>query len=102
MKKGDFCVIAAVIVIIAALVVFMPFKAGARIVVKENNKTVYEGSLFRDKTVELKNNTLIIKNGYAYMKKANCKNGICVHTGKISKKGENIICLPNKIVAEIK
>ena len=36
-----------------------------------------------------------------YMSDATCKNKICVNTGKISKKGESIVCLPNKTIVEI-
>ena len=42
-------------------------------------------------------NVLIIENGYAYMSEADCPDGTCIRTGKISKAGESIVCLPNKI-----
>lgn len=102
MKKGDFFIIGAVVAVFIALIVLLPFKAGKTVVVKQDNEIVYEGSLFKDHTEKLEGNTLIIKDGQAYMKDATCKNGVCVHTGKISKKGENIICLPHKVVVEIK
>lgn len=102
MKKWDVLILAAVCVIAAAFLVFLPKGGAHTITVKQNNKTVYEGSLYTNKTIELENNTLIIENGTAYMKEAACKRGVCVHTGRISKKGESIICLPNKVIAEIK
>ena len=40
---------------------------------------------------------LVIKDGYAYMLEADCPDRTCIKTGKISKIGESIICLPNKI-----
>ena len=50
-------------------------------------------------------NVLVIEDGAAYMREANCpdkfsKNG-CVNTGKISYVGQTIVCLPNKIIVEI-
>lgn len=74
---------------------------GTTVTVKQNNKTVYSGDLSDDTTVELEGNTVVIKDKTAYVKKADCKNQICVHTGKISKTGESIVCLPNKVTVEI-
>ena len=47
------------------------------------------------------NNHLIIKDGEAYIADALCHDKICVHQGKISHRGETIVCLPNKVVIEI-
>ena len=92
MKKHDLFIIAAAVFIIALSFLLIKGKNGATLTVKENNKTVYVGSIYKDKNIKLQNNTLIIKDGYVYMKSANCK---------IHKKGESIICLPNKVIAQI-
>ncbi len=42
-------------------------------------------------------NVLVIKDGCAYMASADCPDRTCQKTGKISKIGESIVCLPNKI-----
>lgn len=102
MKKGDFIIIVAVIGICLLLFLLFPFKKGKTVTVKKDNKTVYSENLNKDNNVDLGNNTVIIKSGEVYMKEANCKNQICVHTGKISKSGESIVCLPNKVVVLIK
>ncbi len=47
-------------------------------------------------------NTLVIKNGKVRVKSANCPDGICVDHREISNLGETIICLPHKVVVEIK
>jgi len=47
-------------------------------------------------------NLLIIENGTAYMKEANCPNHTCVARGSISLSGQSIICLPNKIIVTVK
>jgi hypothetical protein len=47
-------------------------------------------------------NILIIKNGEAYMATADCPDKTCVITGKISRTGESIICLPNKVSVVIR
>lgn len=101
MKKGDFFVFGGVAGLLLLSIVFIPQKKGTTVKVMQNNKIVYEGSLDKDNTVGLTGNYIVIKDGEVYMKHANCKNGICVHTGKIHKKGESIICLPNRVSVEI-
>ena len=104
MKKGDIVIIcataAAFILSIVFLIAFS--KQGSRVVVKQDNKIVYNESININKTVDAGNNTIIIKDGIVYMSDATCKNQVCVKTGEISKKGESIICLPNKVIVEIK
>ena len=46
-------------------------------------------------------NVLEIRDGKAKMKSADCPDQICVHQKAISRNGESIICLPNKIVLKI-
>lgn len=46
-------------------------------------------------------NLLIVKDGEAYLKEADCPDKLCVKQGHISKEGETIICLPHKVVIEI-
>ena len=47
-------------------------------------------------------NVLIIKDGKAYMEYADCPDGICTSHRPISREGESIVCLPNKVVATVK
>ena len=44
---------------------------------------------------------LTIKSGKAYMSEAGCPDKVCVSQGEISRTGESIICLPNRIVVTI-
>ena len=46
-------------------------------------------------------NLMVIENGKVYIKSASCPDKICVLHKPISKTGETIICLPNKVVLEI-
>ena len=46
-------------------------------------------------------NVLVIKDGTAFIKSADCPDKICVHHRPISKVGETIVCLPHKVVVEI-
>ena len=46
-------------------------------------------------------NIIQIKEGTACVSEANCPDKLCVHQKKISKQGENIICLPHKLVISV-
>lgn len=47
-------------------------------------------------------NVLVIENGAVYMKDADCPDKTCVRAGKISRTGERITCLPNRVIVIIK
>ncbi len=101
-KKKD--IIIFFVIFAAAAVSFLFFfsnESGKRVKITENNKVVYEGSLSKNKKIELKSNTVLIENSKVKMQYSDCKNQICVHHKPISKKGESIICLPNRVTAEI-
>ena len=46
-------------------------------------------------------NILVISEGRAYIKYADCPDGKCIKMGKKSLSGESIICLPNKLSIHI-
>lgn len=46
-------------------------------------------------------NVLEIKDGKADITAASCPDGICVNHQAVSKHGQSIVCLPNKVVVEI-
>ena len=60
-------------------------------------------TLFRSHIPE-KNGTNVmqIKDGKVTMKKADCKDQICADHKAIEKSGETIVCLPHKVVIEIR
>lgn len=62
-------------------------------------------SLLEDQTIvvdqEKSFNKLRIENGKVKMIDSDCPGGDCIHEGEISKIGETIVCLPNKVVVEI-
>lgn len=103
MKKGDFiaCGIICTVAAVLAILFFALSANGKTVVLKQNNEAVAEYPLNKDTKVTLEHNTFIIESGEVYMSEADCKNNICVKTGKISKRGECIVCLPNRIILEI-
>lgn len=95
-----FILLCLVFLILSLAVVFFSC-AGAEVLITENGKTqIYP--LKKDRVVVLSHNTVVIENGEAYIKSADCPNQICVKTGRISKAGEQIACIPNGVLVEIK
>lgn len=48
------------------------------------------------------NNSILIRDNLIKVISADCKDDLCVKQGEISKVGESIICLPHKLIIEIK
>ena len=103
-KRGDIIITATVLLVAAILGIILFFftNEGEKVVIKQNNKVLYELPLSENTKIELVGNTVDIKNGKADVTNASCKNQICVKHKKIEKKGESIVCLPNKVIVEIK
>lgn len=105
MKKKDWLLV-AVILVVSALgwgIHFFHSGAGqARVEVHIDGVLLGSWPLAEDHTVEIgETNRLAIKDGQADMIWADCPDLLCVHQHKISRVGESIICLPNKVVVSI-
>ena len=72
-------------------------------VVKIDGNDVATYPLDKDATYTLNGGTniLTIKDGFAYLTDANCPDHLCVKQGKISKTGQVITCLPNKLTITV-
>lgn len=116
LKKGD-CFILLGVAITVLVLVMMIFKTeqGNQVYVTVAEKTTAY-SLFDDQTIFISNNeeqdptisacflknTIVIENGEVRMEQATCPDQVCVRHKPISKNGEMIICLPNKVYVEVK
>lgn len=106
--KNDIVLIVSLLVLIsiAALALFLFRAAGDTVVVTVDGKTFGTYSLREDRTVEIRSgegyNLLVIEGGHAYVKEASCPDGICSSHRPVSHDGESIICLPNRVVVEIR
>ena len=85
------------------LIISLTREQGAYAVVTVDGAVVGEYSLSIDGEFSLNGgtNTLVIKDGKAFVSYASCPDGLCVNQGKISSVGERIVCLPNKLMVEI-
>ena len=76
---------------------------GAYAIISQNGKTVATYSLSDNGEYEINGgtNVIVIEDGKAYMKHADCPDKLCINQGVISHTGERIVCLPNRIMVEI-
>ena len=43
----------------------------------------------------------VVENGAVYMKEANCRDGLCIHQGKMKNAAKTIVCLPHELVVRL-
>ena len=102
---ADIILVASLLVISLSvfLIISLTGKDGATAVVSVDGKKVAEYSLSVDGEFSLNGgtNTLVIKDGQAYVSYASCPDGLCKNQGRISRVGERIVCLPNRVMVEI-
>lgn len=96
---------AAVVLGVVLAIVTCARTKGDIVVIHKGNKVLKEIKLSKVEEpyeVDLDTNVLYVEKDGVFMKSAKCPDKICVHTGKISKDGEAIVCAPNKIMVEFK
>lgn len=105
MKKNDW-ILTGTILIIAGILLgvqfLIPKSMNANVEVTVDGDMYGTYSLSENSTISINDtNQLVIKNGYATMEEADCPDQLCVHQNDISKNGESIICLPNKVIVTV-
>lgn len=106
--KGDFW-IAAVILLLAGSILFLIFFPRSEkkyCIIKQNNVIINKIELKEDLSKEIAisgeyENILEICNGRVRIKYSDCPNQQCVSSGWISRSGQAVVCLPNRVVIEI-
>lgn len=109
-KRND-CILLLGVLLLSALL-FWGFRMkqkteddGAWVLVSMKGTEYARYSLFENRTVELPaplgRSRLVVKDGTVWMEDAACPDKYCIKQGKISKAGQQIICLPNGIIVEI-
>lgn len=106
-KKAD--IILAVLLIAAGLaasyILSFGQKSGEQLVITADGSEFGTYSLLEDREITVEQNDHInkvtIHDSKVSMSFSDCKGQDCVNHNEISLSGENIICLPNKVVLEI-
>ncbi|MHC6179482.1 NusG domain II-containing protein [Clostridium sp. JNZ X4-2] len=115
MKKGDkIAAIAILILIISSFIGVFSYKLYVKgshktAVIKQDGKIIKTIDLdkvkdkqqFRIKYNTSHFNLVEVEKGKIRIADADCPDKICVKTGWISKPGENIVCLPHKLIINI-
>lgn len=103
-RKADIILLAGLLVAAAILgaAMYLPRSGGETVVISVNNEVYGEYPLSRDTTVSLPRNTVRVEDGRVWMSAADCPDGLCKKSGKISRRGETIICAPNRVLVEIR
>jgi hypothetical protein len=105
MKKNDIILLIGILGI--ASIMFFGFslfqKEAEEILITVDGQEYGRYKLSEDAEIPINDtNYLIIRDGVADMIEASCPDHICVNQKEISKSGETIVCLPNKVIVEIK
>ena len=101
MKKGDFLIIA--IIIIVSLLSFIPLDSksvGRSVTIIENGSVIYHGDLSTNIVVRTEHNAIEILNSHVRMIEADCPDKLCLQRGEATI-SRPIICLPNRLVIQI-
>lgn len=109
--KRDIILVLSMVIIAAAAFLIINFAAkkdGSYAVIKVDGKVIKTLDLNSgETTIEVNGyqggvNKVVINDGKVSMTEADCPDELCVKTGKISRVGETIVCLPHRVVVEIK
>jgi hypothetical protein len=104
-KRYDLIFIGAILLIavIIALAVMLISDDGGYVVVRVVGEETARYSLQKDGEYLLNGgtNTLRIEGGEAFLVSANCPDKLCLKQGHVSKSGECITCLPNKLTVTV-
>lgn len=106
--KNDIILVAVILVIaaIGLLAFLLLSKGGAKAVVTVDGEevAVYDLSYDTEEIIYSANggyNKIVVKDGKVSVESASCPDLICVSHHAISREGETIVCLPNKLVVSI-
>ena len=109
-KYGRDLILVAILLLAAVLLFFLVRShqekdtgSGAAAVVSVDGEVVGRYPLNRDGTFPLNNgsNILVVENGEAWVSEANCPDKVCMGMGKISRNGDFIACLPNRLIVVV-
>ncbi|MCR4612214.1 MAG: NusG domain II-containing protein [Lachnospiraceae bacterium] len=109
LKKRDIILIAVLLLVgIITLIIwaFIYSDKGKSVTIEQRGEIIGTYSLDKDETINIEYkgktvNKIIIEDGYCYMQEAECPDHLCIKQGKINKKGQTIVCMPNRVVVSV-
>ncbi|NOY77402.1 MAG: NusG domain II-containing protein [Calditrichaeota bacterium] len=107
-SRGDWVIIGALLVVAGAgflLNLQGNFKKGTSVVIEYRNHPIYRLPLNKDQSLSVPGDSgglvLQIRKGKVWVSQSHCPHKICMRMGKISRPGQIIVCVPNRIVIRI-
>ena len=106
MKKGDYVVIA--VVLLLCLLLFLPSffpseeKTAEVYVDGEKVKTVALSSLKAEERFTVASCEILFEKDGASFVASSCKDQLCVRCGKLKNAGDSMACVPNRVVVAVR
>ena len=104
MKKADKILGLAVLGVCLILFLIQIFgqKSGESVIVEVNGEFFGTYALAKDAEIPINDtNCIIIEDSTVRMTEAECPDHLCIRQGTISKDGQMIVCLPNRVTVRI-
>ena len=110
MKKKDIIIIALALLAALALYLVSQVSLGAEasvVVVTVDGEEVLRKPLALENRYEIAQddgslNVIRVEDGAVFMEEANCRDGLCIRQGKMRNGAKTIVCLPHKVVVQLK
>ena len=110
MKKKDIIIIALALLAALALYLVSQVSLGAEasvVVVTVDGEEVLRKPLAMENRCEIAQddgslNVIRVEDGAVFMEEANCRDGLCIRQGKMRNGAKTIVCLPHKVVVQLK
>ena len=110
MKKKDIIIIALALLAALTLYLVSQVSLGAEasvVVVTVDGKEVLRKPLAMENRYEIAQddgslNVIRVEDGAVFMEEANCRDGLCIRQGKMRNGAKTIVCLPHKVVVQLK
>ena len=110
MKKKDIIIIALALLAALALYLVSQVSLGAQasvVVVTVDGEEVLRRPLAMEERYEIAQddgslNVIRVQDGAVWMEEANCRDGLCIRQGRMRNGAKTIVCLPHKVVVQLK
>ena len=110
MKKKDIIIITLALLTALALYLVSQVSLGAEasvVVVTVDGEEVLRKPLAMENRYEIAQedgslNVIRVEDGAVFMEEANCRDGLCIRQGKMKNGAKTIVCLPHKVVVQLK
>lgn len=108
LRRNDFLLIGAFLIISLCLLLYqntIGAKTGAVVVILQDGEEIGRYPLEEELELLIEgnygDNLLVIGNGKAFIKEADCPDRLCVKQKAVSRQGESLICLPHRLVVTV-